>query len=44
VRWYYFLSMGHYLHLFVTQFFEPRRKDWYEDAAAEGEISRWHAF
>jgi hypothetical protein len=30
VRWYYFLSMGHYLHLFVTQFFEPRRKDWWE--------------
>jgi ceramide synthetase len=30
VRWYYFLSMGHYIHLFVTQFFEPRRKDWWE--------------
>lgn len=30
VRWYYFLSFGHYIHLFVTQFFEPRRKDWWE--------------
>lgn len=30
VRWYYFLSMGHYIHLFVTQFFEPKRKDWWE--------------
>jgi ceramide synthetase len=30
VRWYYFLSMGHYMHLFVTQFFEPKRKDWWE--------------
>lgn len=30
VRWYYFLSMGIYIHLFVTQFFEPKRKDWWE--------------
>lgn len=30
VRWYYFLSTGHYLHLFVTQFWEPKRKDWWE--------------
>jgi hypothetical protein len=32
VRWYYFLSMGHYLHLFLTQFFEPKRKDWWVSA------------
>lgn len=30
VRWYYFISFGHYIHLFVTQFFEPKRKDWWE--------------
>jgi len=30
VRWYYYLSFGHYVHLFVTQFFEPKRKDWWE--------------
>lgn len=30
VRWYYYLSFGHYIHLFVTQFFEPKRKDWWE--------------
>lgn len=30
VKWYYMLSFGHYVHLFVTQFFEPKRKDWWE--------------
>lgn len=30
VTWYYWLSVGHYIHLFVSQFFETKRKDFVE--------------
>ena len=30
VTWYYWLSMGHYVHLFVASFFDIKRKDFTE--------------